>query len=246
MKRQRPIHSAILGAIGLTASVLQSDAGELSRNDTIVLLHGLGRTSLSMKRLEWHFAAQGHHVINRTYPSTRKTIESLADDWLDPLLAKEVSTTDTKIHFVTHSLGGIVLRQYLSTHELPNLGRVVMLAPPNQGSELADFLCQYSVLRWLIGPTLAQLGTKESCRPRQREAVSFPLGIIAGDHSPNPIFSRIIPGQADGKVAVARTRTEGMTDFLVLHQSHTWLMWRRSTLEQVNHFLIHGRFSPPD
>lgn len=231
----------ILGSIGLAAAI---NVTQGSSQESIVLLHGLGRTSLSMKRLEWHFRGQGYRVINRTYPSHRKMIEPLADEWLESLLASKISTSDSKVHFVTHSLGGIVLRQYLCNHHLPNLGRVVMLAPPNQGSELADFLSRYGFFRWLIGPSFAQLGTAETCLPQQLKAVDFPLGVIAGDQSSNPIFSKFIPGLNDGKVAVERTRARGMSDFLVQHQSHTWLMWRQSTLDQISHFLIHGRFFP--
>ena len=210
--------------------------------DYVILLHGMGRTSASMKGLEWYLSRRGYRVVNVNYRSARVSIEFLADRQLYRVLQDRIANPAVKVHFVTHSLGGIILRQYLSNHSIQNLGRVVMLAPPNQGSELADFLKSNGLGRWILGKSGQQLGTAATDTPRRLGPVRFELGVIAGDRSWNPLFSWIIPGPDDGKVSVEATKVEGMKAFLVVHSTHTWLMWRRKTLRQIEHFLAHARF----
>jgi triacylglycerol lipase len=211
--------------------------------DYVVLLHGLGRTALSMKKLEWALAKDNYRVINLSFPSTRLSIEDAANSYLDEALRKRVNDQTVKIHFVTHSWGGIVLRQYLSNHKIENLGRVVMLAPPNHGSELADKLKNNCFYRFFTGPSGQQLGAGASSLPNQLGPADFELGIIAGDCTLNPLFSAWIPGLDDGKVSVRSTQLEGMQDFLVVHHSHTWLGWNGGVTLAVVQFLNTGHFT---
>jgi len=210
--------------------------------DYVVLVHGLGRTSWSMKGLEWALVRQGYRVINVSYPSTHLSVEQVAADWLPGLLQERASDRAVKIHFVTHSLGGIVLRQYLSENQVENLGRVVMLAPPNRGSELAERLQQNYFYRFFTGPAGQQLGTGASSLPNRLGPATFELGVVAGDRSLNPCLSYWIPGSDDGKVSVRSTTLEGMKDFLLVHRSHTWMMWRRDVAAAVIRFLSGGCF----
>lgn len=210
--------------------------------DYVVLLHGLGRTALSMKRAEYYLKNRGFRVINVSYPSTRFSVEQLADNYLRDLLEKRTPDPTVRIHFVTHSLGGILLRQYLSNHSLTNLGRVVMLAPPNHGSETIDHLRAIPLTRNIIGSTRLQLGTGANDLPKRLGPVHFQCGVIAGDRSLNPFLSALIPGANDGKVSVESAMIEGMRDFLVLHCTHTWIMWRERTLRQTVCFLESGHF----
>jgi hypothetical protein len=232
----------LLGAVlpALACAAIPEDAA--SNHDCVVLLHGLGRTTISMKRLEWSLARRGYQVVNLSHPSTRLPVERLAREHLAPAVQRIEVRPGAHIHFVTHSLGGIVLRQYLSENSLMNLGRVVMLGPPNQGSEVADRLKGNPFYKWSTGPAGQQLGTRPEDLPRRLGPANWPLGVIAGDRSFNPLFSRLLPGPADGKVSVASTQVEGMSDFVVMHASHTWLMWRRPILDQVFSFLETGRF----
>jgi triacylglycerol lipase len=209
--------------------------------DYVILLHGLGRTSLSMKRIEWTLQKQNYRVINVAYPSTRVSIQEAADVWLDKVLKTRVTDPTAKIHFVCHSLGGIVLRQYLTNHEIRNLGRVVMLAPPNHGSELADRLRNNCLYRLATGPAGQQLGTSEASVPNQLGPVDFKLGVIAGDRSLNPLFSFWIPGPDDGKVSVRSARMPG-AEFLLVHHSHTWMAWSGKVNEAISQFLRVGNF----
>jgi len=210
--------------------------------DYVILLHGLGRTRLSMKRIEWTLRGENYRVINVAYPSTRISIQDAANHCLDDVLRNRAIDRTVKIHFVAHSLGGIVLRQYLSNHEIENLGRVVMLAPPNQGSELAERLKNNCLYRFATGPAGQQLGTSESSVPKGLGPPEFELGIIAGDSSLNPLFSHWIPGADDGKVSVRSTRISGMQDFLLVHKSHTWMAWSKQVDLAVAEFIRTGYF----
>jgi len=209
--------------------------------ETVILLHGLGRTRWSFWLVERTLRQDGYHVVNVTYPSRERSVEAIAESYLAPLVAAEQSAP--RLHFVTHSLGGIVLRRYLQDHPVPNLGRVVMLAPPNAGSEVADRLQPTWLYRTVNGPAGQQLGTAGlPGRLDAWPAAAGQLGIIAGDRSLNPLFSLWLPGPGDGKVTVASARLAGMTDFLTVHSSHTWLAWRRTVLRQIQAFLRTGRF----
>lgn len=232
-----------LAVLAQSARACLGESGQGSgaqRGDCVVLLHGLGRTALSMKRLEWAFKREGYQVINLSYPSTRLSVEEAAEKFLGKLLRERLPAKTRRIHFVTHSLGGIVLRLYLSNHTLTNLGRVVMLAPPNGGSELADKLKRNWLYRWLTGPAGQEVGANGL--PTRLGPADFVLGVIAGDRSFNPLFSALIPGPDDGKVSVRNAKLEGMSDFLVVHSSHTWLMWRGNVVKAAVGFIEEGRF----
>jgi pimeloyl-ACP methyl ester carboxylesterase len=222
--------------------------------DQVILLHGLGRTDLSMIRMENALEGRGYEVVNVGYSSTQNvgysstqhSIEKLATEELGPALEACCSEPHGKIHFVTHSMGGIVLRYYLESHEIDSLGRVVMLSPPNQGSEVADWVAENQILQRILGPWPQELGTGPESVPGQLGPVDFELGIIAGNKTLNPLFSRMIPGADDGKVSVEATKVEGMTDFLVVPRSHTYIMMSDDVIAQVIYFLEQGQFRHDD
>lgn len=230
-------------ALGWTAGTCpRCDATD--RGDWVVLLHGLGRTARSMEPLAKSFRANGFQVLNLAYPSTRAPIETLATQYLGQAVASLAFRPGQKVHFVTHSLGGIVLAHYLQRHAPANLGRVVMLAPPWRGSELADRWRSHFIYRRLTGPAGRQLGTDPSSIPNRLAPATYELGIIAGDRTLNPWTSRIIPGADDGKVSLARARAAGAKDFLVLHATHTFIMRNPDAIRQALGFIGRGRFAP--
>ena len=215
---------------------------EAATSEYVILLHGLLRTRLSMGRLESSLTSHGYNVINVGYPSTKQPIERLAEESLGPVIARCCQTPGVKIHFVTHSTGGIVVRYYLKHHDLPTLGRVVMLSPPNQGTELVDRFKNNFIFRALNGPAGLQMGTGRDSMPAKLGLVDFELGVITGSRSLNPIASMLIPGPDDGVIAVERTKVAGMSDFLVVPATHTFIMIRKTVIKQVIHFLEHGAF----
>ena len=215
-----------------------------SAADSVILLHGLARTEKSMQKLESALVEQGYCVENRRYDSTGHDIETLAEIAIGPAL--EVCPPQGRVHFVTHSLGGILVRQYLRNHRIENLGRVVMLGPPNKGSEVVDKLGDFPGFHFFHGDAGLQLGTGAASVPNRLANADFDLGIIAGTRSVNLILSSMIEGPNDGKVSVENTRLEGMHDHLELEVTHTFMMRNDEVIEQVIYYLQNGRFRRGD
>lgn len=214
----------------------------------VVLLHGLGRSSLSMKALQWRLEEEGYQVINSTYPSLTHPIEELSAIAVDEGLAGCAALHLEQIYFVTHSLGGILVRHYLQKRDIPGLQRVVMLGPPNQGSQMADYAESLFLVQPLMPQAVAQLGTSDESVPRQLGRADFQLGVIAGTVNYFPFLPGQPDGAGDGTVAVSETIVPGMTDFLELPVGHSLMMWDDEVLGQVVFFLERGVFkrqAPP-
>ena len=209
----------------------------------VILLHGLCRSSRSMKPMEESLVRAGFRVSNINYPSRSASIEQLGESVIGPSVAGCRRDGAPTIHFVTHSLGGILVRSYLARHSLPELGRVVMLGPPNQGSEVVDKLGGLWLFKAIGGPAGRELGTEGDSVPNQLGGVKFALGVIAGNRSVNWINSLVIAGPDDGKVSVERTKVQGMTDHVVLPTTHLFIMKNRVAVQQTTRFLQTGTFN---
>ena len=209
--------------------------------DCVALLHGLWRTEGSMAQMQEKLVEAGFTVRNIGYDSTERTIAELAADTVPRAVAACGSAQ--RIHFVTHSMGGILIRQYLSEHDIDRLGRVVMLGPPNQGSEVVDFYHDVPAFEWFAGPAGLELGTGEASVPRALGPVRFDVGVIAGTQSITPVLSGIVlPDADDGKVTVDATRVAGMNDHLEMPVTHVFMMRDPDVIAQVVHYLENGRF----
>lgn len=208
------------------------------KRETVILLHGLARSEKSMWKMARAMGKAGFYVINQGYDSRHHDVASLARHVL-PQALHQVKPGH-RVHFVTHSLGGILLRQYVKHHPIENLGRVVMLGPPNQGSQVVDKLKKMPGFYHLNGPAGMELGTDGVVTHLGR--ANFELGVIAGSRSINPILSMLLPGANDGKVTVASTRLKGMKAHLTLPVSHPFMMRSPQVIAQVIHFLLFGRF----
>ena len=212
-------------------------------NECVILLHGLARTNRSMLKIEKALKVVGYNVFNCNYPSRKQAIELLSETAIEAAIQHcRDNFQPERIHFVTHSMGGILIRFYLSQHDIDHLGRVVMLAPPNAGSELVDRLSKLQLFHLIHGPAARQLGTDALSLPNSLGPVNYEVGIIAGNRSLNLLYSALIPGEDDGKVSTRNTRLEGMADFIVLPYAHSFMMNRPQVIEQTLNFLEQGRF----
>ena len=244
-----PVHVLTLLAWVMLVAVqpVCARTGPTEAADCVVLIHGLGRTQLSMKAIEWALVDNGFEVVNEGYPSLSRGLEDLAGIAVPGGIERCRSLGANRIHFVTHSLGGILVRLYLSGTTLPDLGRVVMLAPPNQGSQLAEYVDGFALLRDFLPPVIHELNPDASTILARLGPVDFQLGVIAGSRNRRPFTPGAPDGPSDGTVAVAETRVRGMDDFITLPVTHTFMAWDAEVIRQMLAFLQLGHFDrPPD
>lgn len=210
------------------------------KSQTVILLHGVAKTKHCMHKLAKQLQVQGYCVINQSYPSFSDTLPDLAEKTIARLLAE--CPSDHLVHFVTHSMGGILVRCYLAKHKVHNLGRVVMLGPPNQGSPLVDILEKLDNKHHFSTQPIMQLGTHRNGFTQQIGNANFELGIIAGKRSVNPILSLFLAGRDDGKVSVENTKLAGMKAHLTLPVTHPFMMKNPKVIQHVLSFLANGHF----
>ena len=212
-------------------------------SDGVVLLHGISRTSGSLRRMQAAIEASGFATLNLDYPSRRRALEPLADD-LHAAIEGFAHGVEGSIHFVGHSMGGLLARVYIAKYRPERLGRVVMLGTPNGGSEIADRLKDFFAYRAYFGPAGQQLVTQRNAATDAiLPPIDYPVGVIAGNRSVYPIASALLlPRPNDGRVSVKNTRLDGMTDHIVVGASHPWMVRNRVAIEQTIAFLRHGRF----
>ncbi len=225
----------VIGAALITSNIFYNEdqlEKSITHNtgDYVVLLHGLGRSSLSMQKLGVHLADRGFKVINVDYPTTSDTIENLSADYLHVGLEENYTDRDKKINFVTHSMGGIVTRYYLATNKLENVHRVVMLAPPNQGSTDADRWSEINSVNQIVGPALQQLTTHEKSfvNTIEDKSTDHEIGVLAGEY--------------DFTVRTEEAQLSTLKDFKIVPTEHSFIMFSDTVIKAVGNFLETGVF----
>lgn len=213
-----------------------------AKGDYVVLLHGIGRTSSCMAKLGMAFEKEGYQVLNIDYPSRESAIKSHADR-VEKEIKSFVTDKNRHIHFVGYSMGGLVARAYIHAYKPKNMGRLVMLGTPNQGSEVADLLEESFLFNWFYGPAGQELTTDYN-RSEICGAIDYEAAAIAGTWTIDPISYFIIPGQNDGKVSVSSTKVEGLAAHLVLPVTHTFLPLNDAVIKQTITFVDQGKFLP--
>ena len=212
-----------------------------SDEQCVILLHGLFRSALALKPMQWFLEREGYTTVNQSYPSLLYPIDELAEMAVSAGLQHCHGLGLSRVHFVTHSLGGILVRQYAAQRDIPGLERVVMLGPPNQGSQVAQYYGSLE-LPGPVPPAILELGLDAESVPRRLGPVRFDLGVIAG----NLRLSTWLPGfpdeSSDGTVTVAEAVVPGMLDFLQMPVSHTFMIVNPLVMQQVAYFLQHGEF----
>jgi pimeloyl-ACP methyl ester carboxylesterase len=243
VKKTRQNHDPKLGS----DSIRSSRASGYARSDRhasagVVLLHGIANRSWSLRKMDRALRTSGFATLNLSYASRKKPLDELADD-IHLEISDFLSCYDGPLHFVGHSMGGLLTRVYLAKYRPLRLARVVMLGTPNGGSEMADFLKDLAAYRAFFGPAGLQLTTQQDDLLTSLPPPDYPLGIVAGSRAIDPISSTfILPRPNDGMVSVHSTRLVGMTDHIIIPATHPGLIRRREAIEQTITFLREGRF----
>lgn len=239
---RRAVIMAAIVAVTHSCATAEPLSDRTDEVEAVVLLHGLARGSGSMRKIERDLASKGYFVCNVSYPSRKEapgallaTIETRIDECLG-------DAPHSRKHFVTHSLGGIMTRALIDEDRPAKLGRVVMLAPPNHGSELVDVYANAGWFRWAMGPTAVELGTDAASLPNRLGPADYELGIIAGSKPVHPLGVWILDEPSDGTVTIESARLDGMRDLVVVPRSHSFIMGAPEVAHQVSSFLAHGCF----
>ncbi len=251
-----PVHRVTRPIIAITAAVLAAGCVTTPRTETlvaeaagpdcVVLIHGVNRSYRAMRPMARALQVGGFNTVNVDYPSRSGTVDKIAPMAVGNGIAQCREIGAETIHFVTHSIGGILVRFEQARAPIPELGRVVMLAPPNQGSEIVDKTRFLPGAGLVGGQALLQLGTSEEDIPAQLGAVDYEVGVIAGTGTINPWMSAMLPNPDDGKVSVARTRVDGMADFLIVKDNHRFIVEDDIVIRNTLRFLTTGSFDPED
>lgn len=218
------------------------NANANDEKEIVVMLHGLARSEASFNKMDKSLQEVGYETCNVSYPSTKYPVETLVEKFVLPEIKRCIKGKYKQVSFVTHSMGGIIVR-YMATQKLPfKINRVVMLSPPNKGSEVVDTLGGLWLFKAINGPAGLQLSTRNDSLPNSLGKPEFELGIITGNKTINFILSAMIEGENDGKVSVESAKLEGMKDFLVIEATHPFIMKNKTAIEQTKYFLKNAEF----
>jgi pimeloyl-ACP methyl ester carboxylesterase len=220
------------------------DADTLLANprDGVVLLHGIAGTSLLLRRLEKTLRRAGFATLNLDYESRKKPLHELAADIHRPI-AGFAAKNPGPIHFVAHSMGGLLARVYVANHRPARLGRVVLLGTPNKGSEVADLLQEFWLYRAFYGPAGQQIVTTPDATLSALPQLDYDVGVISACRSIAPISSRfVLPRPNDGRVSVQSCMIDGMADHVTIPTWHTGLLLNANAIRQTIAFLRDGHF----
>lgn len=204
----------------------------------VLLLHGIIRSSKSMSKLCRPFEERGYHVFSFDYPSTQIDIPEAA-----AYLNRAIESLEgiEEINFIVHSMGGLVVRAYLTKHRDPRIERMVMMGVPNLGADMANRVRDLGLYRAIFGPAGQQL-VKDAegfiaCLPTP----DFEFAIIAGARGTLNGYNPLIPGDDDGTVSVASTRLPGAADFITVPALHSFIMRDERAVEFAVRFITEGQ-----
>lgn len=210
--------------------------------ECVILLHGFGRSSFSLNRINTHLQENGYRTITIDYPSRRFHVEELAKKFILPQIKQETKHC-SKIHFVGYSLGGLLVRYILANNRPMNLGKVVYIASPHKGVDVVNQLGDYTWFKTIFGPAVLDLKTDTNFLQSLPNIADYDAGVISGNFSVNPFTSLfLIEGEDDGTVSVESTKIDGMKDHIIIPSTHSMLLYNQKVIEEVEYFISHGRF----
>jgi len=246
MKLCRNLTASLLIALGIANAAASAEsppaAEDQATQDTVVLLHGLWRSRTAMWLMSHRLENAGFQVQNIGYDSTHETPEQILNSVAAQIDACCKALPHT-VHFVGHSLGGLIIRAYLADNAVRQQGRVVLIGTPNRGTPLVDAF-QDSWWLALAGPTARALGTGPDSFPKSLPPPEYPVGVIAG-LSENGLAQHLLADSSDGMVPVESTKLVGMVDFILVESGHSSMRYSEEVARQTISFLRRGRFVHP-
>ncbi len=210
--------------------------------ECVICLHGLRSSSHVWKKLQKQLVVEGYNVLLINYPSSKFPIEKLAEEALVPAISRCRKKQNEKIHIVAHSLGSILARYYLQENDVAELGRVVMVSPPNNGSELVEKFHYVPGFRFINSPAGMQLGTDENGLIKSLEIPDYEFAVLTGSRSINWIESCFIPANDDGRVSIQSAKLKNMKEFKVIKTNHHFIPYKKETIQSIINFIKHGTF----
>jgi len=232
------IYGVLLSSLSFASNQTNDHIKQAAEKEVVVLIHGLGRSNIAMWRLAAYLENDGydvHRVGYRSFNTTTEEVIANVSKQINDCCADEARP----VHFVGHSLGGLLIRAYLQENKLQSLGRVVMIGTPNNGTGVADYFKDHCLINLI--PIAAALGTDETSLPNRLALPYYPVGIIAGLYD-SELNEKVLPGEDDGMVPVESTKLEGMTDFMVVESGHSMLRYNSEAAFQTSYFLKNGQF----
>ncbi|NGX55793.1 MAG: hypothetical protein K1060chlam5_00020 [Candidatus Anoxychlamydiales bacterium] len=207
------------------------------KKETVVCIHGFYRSKLNMIIIAKAFRKKGYDVLNYGYPSRKKKIEDLADDLVEKLILISKKNPSSKISFVTHSMGGLVLRSAVNKTNCPmqaKIGKAVLLAPPNKGAIIARQLKKYRLARLFFGKKAGrELMNYENFDHLGIFPKEIDVLVIAGNSGINPLIGK----ENDGKVAVEETCLSTSHKHIVIKSGHALIAYNKNVIRHAMNFI---------
>lgn len=235
--------SWVFSSSTLSAAPASDSLRNAQMGDYVVVIHGLGWFRDTLKPTVKYLNQRGYTPVRFTYDSRSPLLEMELVERIDTLIREQCPDPKRRIHFVAHSMGCIVTRLYLKHRQPKRLGRVVLLTPPNQGTELADLVGRSELLKEFFGKGASDLGTHAASLPNSLPAATYAPGIIMGNRSMFAPLSWYLQGPDDGVIRVERGKMPGMGGFIVVPSTHTRLPGASGALREMDHYLQTGKFS---
>lgn len=235
------VTAIICSAVFIAGCATPQPTSLTSNGQCVVLVHGLWRDASAMRPIANALRESGYYTVSFSYDSTDKPAPAVAMEDMQQAIAQCESYQPQKVHVVAHSLGSLVTRYYLQQQRLPGQGRVVMLSPPNNGSHLITNFENQPWMAWVAGAAVPTLSRNQQS-VKELLPVQEQVGVIAGDKSRTLLPETYLPQPNDGTVALESTPLPGMSDYLVVNETHVTIRRAAVVHQQIQHFLANGTF----
>ena len=227
-----------------------SKFGTFDKNkDVVIVFHGIYGKAKTLNHITDMLEKEGYSGINIQYPTTEDTVEEITEKYIAPNIESIVKTVEEenilrrkqglpeiKINFIVHSMGTGVLRYYLKTHKLNNLGKVVFISPPSHGSQLSDNPIS-DIIKDTLGEAVKQFKTSSDSFVNSLGEPDYQCYVMIGNKSGNFLYSILIPGIDDGMVPFKTSRLNNCNYKVIENATHTSILKDKRTLNEIADYL---------